>query len=352
MEFAKEIALGDRRIGFGNPCFIVAEIGINHNGDMELARKEIDAAAEAGANSVKFQNYKTDDFILDRKLTYSYLSQGREVTELQYDLFKRCELNAGALLELKKYCEGMHVLFHSTPTSVEGLRDLTDIGVKVLKNGSDFLGHLPLIRYMGETGLPTVLSTGMATPDEIGEAVKTFGATGNNQLVLLQCSSLYPTNPGDVHLRKMGALAATFNCLVGFSDHTEGVHAAVGAVALGACWIEKHFTLDKRLQGPDHRFSGDPKEFKALVEAVRGMEVLLGDSSLGYCAAEKYGRDHYRLSCVSVGRFEVGHVLQSGDIVFRRPSTGLPPHQVEQLIGRKLIKVVDLGDPLLLEYVS
>jgi len=352
MEFAKEIVLGERRIGSGNPCFVVAEIGINHNGDMELARKEIDAAAEAGANSVKFQNYKTEDFILDRKLTYSYLSQGREVTESQYELFKRCELNVSDLFELKKYCEYRGVLFHSTPTSVEGVKDLTNVGVKVLKNGSDFLGHLPLIRYMGETGLPTVLSTGMATQDEIAKAAKTFGATGNKSLVLLHCSSLYPTNPENVHLRKMRSLAEAFNCLVGFSDHTEGVHAAMGAIALGACWIEKHFTLDKNLPGPDHRFSADPQEFKALVEAVRRMEVLLGDSGLGYCAAEKYGRDHYRLSCVSVGRFEVGHVLQSSDIVFRRPSTGLPPHQVKQLIGRKLKKAVDSGDPLLLDYVS
>ncbi|MBN2569185.1 MAG: N-acetylneuraminate synthase family protein [Deltaproteobacteria bacterium] len=352
MEFEKEIALGERRIGSENPCFIVAEIGINHNGDMNLARKEIDTAVEAGADSIKFQNYKTEDFILDRKLTYSYLSQGRKVTESQYELFKRCELNTGALLDLKKYCEDRYVLFHSTPTSVEGVRDLTDIGVKVLKNGSDFLGHLPLIRYMGETGLPTVLSTGMATQDEIAEAVKTFGATGNKGLVLLHCSSLYPTNPEDVHLRKMGTLAAVFNCLIGFSDHTEGARAAVGAVALGACWIEKHFTLDKNLPGPDHRFSSDPQEFKELVKAVRRMEVLLGDNSLGYCTTEKYGRDHYRLSCVSVGKFEVGHVLQSSDIVFRRPSTGLPPHQVKQLIGRKLKKAVESGDPLLLDYVS
>ncbi len=352
MEFAKEISLDNRRIGIRHPCFIVAEIGINHNGDMELARREIDAAVEAGADSVKFQNYKTEDFILDRKLTYSYRSQGRNVTESQYELFKRCELTVDALLGLKEYCDQRGVLFHSTPTSIDGVRDLTSIGVKMLKNGSDFLGHLPLIRCMGETGLPVILSTGMATQDEIAAAINAFSATGNKGLVVLHCSSLYPTNPADVHLRKICALASVFNCLAGFSDHTRGVHAAVGAVALGACWIEKHFTLDKNLPGPDHRFSSDPRELEALIRAVRRMEVYLGADSLGYCTTEQYGRDHYRLSCVSAGKFEVGHVLQAHDIVFRRPSTGLPPHQIEQLIGRKLRKGVNPGEPLLLDHVS
>lgn len=345
------VRIGESLVGDGQPCFIGAEIGINHNGDIDLAKQMIDAAAEAGADSVKFQNYRTEDFVSDRTLTYEYISKGRKIVESQYDMFKRCELKRDVLAELKAYCDGQGILFHSTPTSAEGLADLVAMGVAVLKNGSDFLGNLPLIRAMGESGLPTVLSTGMGTPDEIETAVETFCSTGNNRLVLLHCVSVYPTPPESVHLRKLWTLAQTFQCLAGFSDHTEGVEAALGAVALGACWIEKHFTLDKSLPGPDHRFSADPCEIKALVDGVRRMELYLGDGRLGYCAAEQYGRDHFRLSCVAARDLAAGHRVCEDDIIFRRPSTGLPPKDAERLVGKTLKCDVRAGLPLKMEHL-
>lgn len=344
------ICIRDRLVGHGQPCFLVAEIGINHNGNIEIAKKTVDAAADAGADAIKFQNYRTEDFISDKSLTYEYISQGQTVVELQYDMFKRCELTTESLRELKAYCDRRGVIFHSTPTSEAGIKDLVEIGAPVLKNGSDYLTHLPLIRYAGQTGLPIVLSTGMATLAEIDDAVRTFRETGNDQLILLHCTSSYPTPPEDVHLRKIPALSAVFGCPVGFSDHTEGITAAVGAVALGACLIEKHFSLDKNLPGPDHHFSADLAEFRALVAAVRTTEKCLGDSQVSPVSSERQGRRNFRLSCVTAHSLPAGHVLIESNIVFRRPGTGVPPAYSYLLLGRTLRhaleanRVIELSD--------
>ena len=258
------VRVGERLVGEGQPCFLAAEVGINHNGDMDLAHRSIDAAAEAGADAVKFQNYHTEDFVSDRSLTYEYVSQGKTVVESQYDMFKRCELAAAQLRELREHCDRRGVVFFSTPTSEKGIQELLELGVPLLKNGSDYLVNLSLIRAMARTALPTVISTGMATLDDVKDAVEAFRGAGGKDLVLLHCTSSYPTPPGDVHLRKISALSAAFDCAVGFSDHTNGTVAAIGSVALGACMIEKHFTLDKNLPGPDHRFSADPGELRML----------------------------------------------------------------------------------------
>ncbi len=340
------IQIGDRWVGKNWPCLIVAEIGLNHNGEMALARQMIDAVAELGADAVKCQTYRTEDFIADRSLTYEYVSQGKTVVESQYEMFKRCELSQAALSELKTYSEQRGLIFHSTPTSETGVGDLVRLGVPVLKNGSDYLTHLPLIQAMGRTGLPTVLSTGMATLAEIDDAVRTFRETGNERLILLHCVSAYPTPFEEVHLRKMPTLAAAFGCLVGFSDHTQGVASAVGAAALGACWIEKHFTLDKGLPGPDHRFSSDTAEFRELVEAVRAVESCLGEECVKPTLGEMRGRRDFRLSCVAACDLPAGHLLTSGDITFCRPGTGLPPKALDWLIGQRLGHAVTSGQVL------
>jgi N-acetylneuraminate synthase/N,N'-diacetyllegionaminate synthase len=322
---------------------LAAEVGINHNGDMALARQMIDAAAEAGADAVKFQNYRTEDFLSDRSLTYEYLSQGKPVVEPQFDMFKRCELPRGALGELRDHCERRGVIFFSTPTSPAGVEELVRVGAPLLKNGSDYLVHLPLIRAMARSGLPTVLSTGMATLAEIDDAVRAFREAGGRDLIVLHCTSSYPTPPGEVHLRKIPALASALGCPVGLSDHTEGIIAAVGAVALGACFLEKHFTLDRYLPGPDHRFSATPEEFRALVGAVRTLERNLGDSPVGPTPSEAEGRKGFRLSCVAVRDLSAGHRLTDADLAFRRPGTGLPPAAAAWVVGRTLGRAVRAG---------
>ncbi|OAI38762.1 hypothetical protein AYO39_00865 [Actinobacteria bacterium SCGC AG-212-D09] len=343
------VSVGNRKIGGGGPCFVAAEAGLNHNGDVRRAHAMIDAAAAAGVDGVKFQNFLTEDFIGDRSITYEYTVGARTVEESQYEMFKRHELPASAWPELRDHCAERGVVFFSTPTSERSLETLVALGVPLLKNGSDYLGHLPLIRAMARTGITTVLSTGMATIEEVRTAVGAFREAGGGALVLLHCTSSYPTQAEDVNLRTIPTLAGEFGCPVGLSDHTDGLIAAVGAVALGASMIEKHFTLDRGLPGPDHRFSAGPDELRALVEAIRTTELSLGSAEIGPAVSEIRGRTEFRLSCVAATDLPAGHELTPDDIVFRRPGTGVPPGEMARLIGRRLLRDVSGGAVLLPE---
>lgn len=345
-----EINAGGRRIGVGQPCLIAAEVGLNHNGDLDLALRSIDAAVDAGADAVKFQNYHTEDFLSDERLTYTYRSGGEEVTESQYAMFKRCEIGPGMLAALKAHCDKRGVLFFSTPTGDKGIRELVAAGALLIKNGSDFLTHVDVVRAMAESGVPTVLSTGMATLAEIDSAVRLFRASGGQQLVLLHCTSSYPTPPDQVNLRRIATLQAAFGCPVGFSDHSEGVAAATAAVALGACFVEKHFTLDRNLPGPDHLFSCDPQDFRALVRAIRTVEAALGDSMPGPTASEALGRIQFRLSCMTARALPSGTRLEDTDIVFRRPGTGIAPELRGALVGQVLPGDLPAGEILTWEH--
>ena len=354
----KPIKIGSRLVGPGHSSYIVAEIGINHNGDMLLAKKQIDAAKESGADAVKFQNFDVDDFLskrdnADLDLEYKqYNSDGSRlevVKENQYDLFKRVEISRDDLFELKEHSDKVGIDMHSTPTNKQGIQDLVDIGVDVLKNGSDYLPHVDLIRAMGETGLPTVVSAGMATVADIYHAAQAFYETGNDKLIILHCVSSYPASPNQLNLARMKAIQNTFGCLTGFSDHSEGFLAAALSSMMGACWIEKHFTSDKKLPGPDHWFSADLKEFRQLVNAVREGEKMYGRSTLMLSAAEKSSRLLYRISCVASRKLVKGYVLGPDDITYQRPGTGIEPRSAYLLFGRTLNKTVERGHPFSIE---
>ena len=340
------IRIADRIIGPGNPCFLVAEIGINHNGSISLAKKTIDAAVEAGADAVKFQNFETCDFLADKNLTYTYQSEGLQITETQSAMFERYELDTERLIELKEYCDSKHVIFFSTPTGLSGIETLKKLKVPLLKNGSDFLTNLELIQLMAKTGLPTVLSTGMASVEEIDDAVNTFRQSGGTDMILLHCTSSYPTPPDEINLRRIPVLKQAFDCIVGFSDHSKGNVAAIGSIPLGACFIEKHFTLDRKLPGPDHWFSSDPKEFKELVEGIRQVESALGSPRFSPTASEVIGRKQFRLSCVASTNLKSGTVLTAKDMTFKRPGTGIPPKMKQVLIGMALKQDVEAGQVL------
>jgi N,N'-diacetyllegionaminate synthase len=337
------IKVGNKIIGLGQPCFIAAEIGINHNGDMELAKKMIDAAAEAGVDAVKFQNYYTEDFILDKELTYKYISEGIEISESQFDMFKRYELSFEQLAILKNYSDTKGVLFFSTPTSKNGIDVLKKLNIELIKNGSDLLVNLPLIRQMAQSKIPTIISTGMALVSEIDDAVRAFEEAGGKDLIILHCTSSYPTPDADVNLLKLESLSKTFNYPVGFSDHTWGIEAAIASVVLGSCFIEKHFTLDKELPGPDHRFSSDPTELKKLVEGVRKTEQMLGTSKIGPTPSETESRIGFRLSCAAKSDFEIGQVINADDLIFLRPATGLHPRFAETIINKKTKQKIQKG---------
>jgi len=303
----------------------------------------IDAAADAGADAVKFQNYRTEDFLADDSQTYEYLSRGQRVVESQFEMFKRCELRIEALAGLARHCESRGVIFFSTPTSPEGVSEAVRAGAPLLKNGSDYLLHLPLIRFMARSGLPTVLSTGMSTFAEIEDAVKAFREAGGQDLIVLHCTSAYPTSDEEVNLSRIPALRAALGCPVGFSDHTWGTVAATAAVALGACMVEKHFTISRDLPGPDQCFSSDPEELRGMIEAIRRTERCIGSSEFAPTSSEEKARIAFRLSCVSARELGAGHRLLETDIAFQRPATGLPPSRGAALQGRILARAVPRG---------
>jgi N-acetylneuraminate synthase/N,N'-diacetyllegionaminate synthase len=340
------IRIGNRLIGDGQPCFIVAEVGINHNGDINLCHRLIDAAAKAGADSVKFQNYKTEDFISDRTLTYTYKSQGKMITESQWEMFKRYESRSNWWPELKRQCDELGVIFFATPTSEACMQELLEVGAPLLKNGSDYLTHTPLLECMGRTGVPVIVSTGMANQQDVDDAVAAIRRGGKSPLVLLHCTSAYPTPITDVNLNRMISLRERYNVPVGFSDHTEGWLAAVQAVTLGACIIEKHFTIDHELPGPDHWFSSTPNELEELVRQLRAAEVRLGHGEIIPAKAETDNYVQFRLSAVAARDLEAGSRLQGTDVVYRRPGLGLLPKEALNYLGHKLLRNVTRGTPL------
>lgn len=269
-------------------AYIVAEIGINHSGNMDLCAAMIRAAKQAGADAVKFQNYKTEKFIHQRAEWWTYPDGTKE---RQFDMFKRCELSFDDLQVIASICEMVGIDWFSTPMCIEGLEELLKLEVKILKNGSDCLQDLSLINAMGATGLPTVISTGMATAADIEMAVRAFRLNGHHKdLTLLHCTSAYPAADGDMNISKMLSLDNKYACKIGLSDHSTGTTAAVLSVAYGATFIEKHFTLDKTLPGPDHSFSADPAEMAEVVRQIRRAEAMIGTAALGMTETEKENR--------------------------------------------------------------
>lgn len=333
-------------------CLVVAEIGINHNGDYGLAVEMIHAAAEAGADGVKFQNFETEDFLSDRTLLYTYSSQGKTIAEPLWDICKRSELKRDWIPTLKAMSDRLGVSFFSTPTSEQGVDDLIQAGVTILKNGSDYLTHTSLLKYMGSTGATVVVSTGMAFKEDVDRAVAAVRDGGKSQLVLLHCTSSYPTKPEDVNIRRMVALREAYQVPVGFSDHTEGWDAAVQAVSLGACMVEKHFTLDHDLPGPDHWFSSTPEEFGRLVQEVRLAEKRLGKPDIGPAESEFATREEFRVGVVAARELKAGQSLSRQDIAFRKPAQGLLPYQAERYIGRRLVHDVRFGESLKPEHFA
>ena len=341
-----KVKLGDRWIGEDEACFIIAEVGLNHNGDYDLAHQAIIAAAESGADAVKFQNFITEDFLTDKTLLHTYTSQGQEYTESLWEICKRSEFKREWIIPLKALCDELGVVFLSTPTSESGVLDLTSNGVQALKNGSDYITHLPLLKFMGSTGVPVIISTGMADEEDIDNAISAVREGGPSEAIILHCISNYPTAAVDVNLNRMVSLKNRFNVPVGFSDHTEGWVAAAQAVTLGACVIEKHFTLDKDLPGPDHWFSSSPQELKTLVTEVRNAELRLGKGDIVFAESEMVTKDEWRVGLVASMDIKAGEILTSDKVAIRKPGQGLLPIDLEHSLGKRMTQALKEGDPI------
>ena len=333
----KKVKIGERWIGDGELAYIVAEAGINHNGNVDLAKEMINGAKKCGVDAVKFQVFKAEEFVSDPNTTHTYRSQGKLITEPMLEMFKRYEFEAEEWKEIFRHCKNKNIDFFATPQNPSDLDFILSIvDMPVIKVGSDDLTNLELLEYYAKKNRPLIISAGMAYISEIEDAVNTVQNTGNNDLIVLHCVSSYPTDAEEIKLRKILTIKQAFDVIVGFSDHTIGSTAAVGAVVLGAKVIEKHFTLDKNLPGPDHWFSANPDEMRKLVDEIRFIEKALDSGIIEPTPKELEMRKIARRSIVASKDIAKDGFINRDLVDFKRPGTGLPPKFVEYIIGKKV----------------
>jgi len=338
--------IAERRVGFGKPVFIIAEAGVNHNGDVRLARQLVDAAKDAGADAVKFQSFGAERLVSAAAPKAVYQLQTTDAAESQLEMLRRLELSSEAYRELFLHCQARGILFLSTPFDEENVDLLDALGVPAFKVGSGDLTNSEFLRYVAQRGKPVILSTGMSTLDEVEAAVRVIGDAKCHELILLHCVSCYPADPAEANLRAMGTMAAAFHTPVGFSDHTLGMEVTMAAVALGACVIEKHITLDRAMPGPDHRASFEPEEFKQFCMTLRRVESSLGDGTKRPTPNERDTARVARRSLHAAHDLEKGGPLRAEDFVARRPGTGVSAADLESVLTRRLTRSVSEGEML------
>ncbi len=345
-------SIGSRKVGPAEPCYIIAEAGVNHNGDLGLARQLVTVAARAGADAVKFQTFKANQLATLQAPKARYQQAATDENESQYEMLKKLELHREGHHLLAQQCAADHITFLSTPFD-EGSTDvLAEMGVPVFKIPSGELTNLPFLKYTAAYGKPMIVSTGMAELPEIAAAVDTIRNTGNEDILLLHCVSSYPAAPEDVNLRAMATMRREFSLPVGFSDHTMGIEVALAAVSLGACVIEKHFTINVNLPGPDHKASLEPGDLTALIKGIRTVESAFGDGIKRPTGSEIDTRAVARKSLVAARDLAAGTVLTKDMIAIKRPGTGMPPSQRAELVGMTLKAAVRAGTLLSTEILA
>jgi len=325
-----DILIDQKVIGPGSKVFVVAEIGINHNGKMEQAIKMIDEAAESGANAVKFQSFRADKLLIPSQNRYA---QQMGSMESAYQMLRRCELSWEDQEKLKKHADDKNILFFSTPFDEETTDFLDSLGVPVFKIASSDITHVPLMRHIASKGKPIFLSTGMSFLSEVGDAIQALRSEGASEILLLHCVSAYPTPPQNMNLRAIETLNSHFELAVGLSDHSEGILLPLVAVALGAVVIEKHFTLDKSAPGADNKCSMDPDDLKKLVCSLRDVETSLGDGRKRPTDIEEEGRLLGRRSIVAAVDIRAYETIAPWMLSFKRPGSGLEPRYWEKISG-------------------
>jgi N,N'-diacetyllegionaminate synthase len=328
------INLFGKIIGVGQSPFVIAEIGVNHNGDVDLACRMIAEAARRGADCVKFQTFRAGAVATQEAPKAAYQLATTEKKESQFEMLRRLELSPEAHEQIIRECQAQSIGFMSTPYSLEDIDFLAKCGVSAYKIASGQLVESAFVAHVASKNKPVFLSTGMADLAEVETAVKTVLSTGNRQLVLLQCTTEYPSDHQDTNLHSMSAMAETFGVLVGYSDHTSDPIAAVVAAALGAVVIEKHFTLDKSLPGPDHAASAEPAELENLIRMVRQAHECLGSAWKQPSTIELRNRATMRRSVVARDPIAQGAVIAKEMLTLKRPGIGLSPSWIEKLIGQ------------------
>ncbi|GBD35446.1 N,N'-diacetyllegionaminic acid synthase [bacterium HR36] len=349
---AGAIKIGSRLVGPGYPCFVIAEAGVNHNGDLDLAKRLIEVAADAGADAVKFQTFRTENLVIANAplAAYQQANLGRALA--QAEMLRKLELSESDFLLLAQDARSRGLIFLSTPFDEASADFLQRLHVPAYKVPSGELTNLEFLQHLARKGKPLIISTGMATLAEVEAAVEAVESCGNRDYILLHCVSNYPASAHEVNLRAMLTLQAAFQAPVGYSDHSEGVYVALAAVALGACVIEKHFTVDKTLPGPDHKASASPEELKALITAIRQIEQALGDGRKRPAESERDTIAVARKSLVVTCDLPPGVLLQEGHLALRRPGTGLPASMKRYVLGKKTKCNIRAGTMLTLDMVA
>ena len=329
--------------------FVIAEAGVNHNGDLAKAFELVEAASAAGADAVKFQTFTATDLVTPQASKADYQLRNDGIGS-QLEMLERLELSYQDHLKIAKHCNKCGISFLSTAFGIKELEILLAIGISSIKVPSGEITHLPLLEAMAHTAIlnniPILLSTGMSTLGEVEQALQVFLDAGlsRNQITLLHCLSSYPAPQDQINLRAMSALANSFDCPVGYSDHTLGITAPVAAVALGACVIEKHLTLDQNLPGPDHQASLEPLQFAEMVKAIRSCELMLGSGIKAVQPSELDNRYAARRSVRASHTIKSGTILTQNDLLFQRPFNGMSPMRYPELLGRESSRDYKKGD--------
>lgn len=341
----KKIKIGNKYVGDGQPVFVIAEAGVNHNGNLKLALKLIDAAAMAGADAIKFQTFEAGDVVTRTGKMADYQKRNIGRNDSQLEMLKKLALPVNFYPALINHCRRRKIIFLSTPhggfNSIEFLRKLN---IPAFKFGSGDLTNTPLLEYAGRFRKPIILSTGMATIPEVKAAIGAVKKTGNKKLIVLHCTTNYPCPPEEVNLRAMLTMRKKLKLPIGYSDHTKGIQVSIMAVALGACLIEKHFTLDRNMPGPDHKASLEPHELENMVTAIREASLILGSGYKVPNKSEIPMIKTVRKSIVAAKNIKKGEVLSKKNMAIKRPGTGLSPAYWNKIIGRKATRDFSVDD--------
>jgi len=327
---------------------IIAEAGVNHNGSVQLAKKLIDKAVFSGADAVKFQTFKATNVVSKNAPKADYQKQTTNLRESQFDMIKRLELDERAHQELIAYCKEANIMFLSTPFDLDSVDLLNELGLQIFKIPSGEITNLPYLRRIGSLCKEVILSTGMSDLEEIGEAIKilTNAGTLKENITVLHANTMYPTPMEDVNLRAMQTIQNKFDVAVGYSDHTLGIEVDIAAVAMGATIIEKHFTLDKTMDGPDHKSSISPEELKAMVSSIRNIEKALGSSIKKPSRSEKPNITMARKSIVASKSIKKGEIFTENNLTTKRPGTGISPMEWDSIIGKVAKRDYQIDDLL------
>lgn len=319
-----------------NKVFIIAEAGVNHNGSLDLAKELVDVAAEAGADAVKFQTFKADKLVSKRAQKAEYQKQTTSVAESQYEMIKKLELDEGAHHELIRHCKEKQIMFLSTPFDHDSIELLSNLGIPIFKIPSGEITNLPYLRHIGRLGKEVILSTGMADLGEIEDALDVLIQAGvpKEKITVLHATTEYPCPIEEVNLRAMLTIRAAFGVKVGYSDHTQGIEVPIAAAAIGACVIEKHFTLDRAMEGPDHKASLEPKELRAMVQSIRHITQAMGDGLKKASKSEAKNMVIARKSIVAAHAIKTGEVFSADNITVKRPGNGICPMRWDEVVGQ------------------